>query len=118
VTFALQTLFDGLAVGSVYALFALGYTLIFSILRIVNFAHGAVFTVGAYFTYALLGHRFGPGNFPFSNERMPFGLNFWVALVVGALLAGLVNILIEYFAFRPLRNRGADALRFRPTECP
>ncbi len=109
-TTILQTLFDGLAVGSVYALFALGYTLIFSILRIVNFAHGAIFTVGAYFTYFLLGHKFGPGGFPFSNKQLPIGMNFWLALVVGALLAGLLNILIEYFAFRPLRNRGSDAL--------
>lgn len=105
-----QNFFDGLAVGSVYALFALGYTLIFSILRIVNFAHGAVFTIGAYFTYALLGRQFGGGNFPFSNDRLPFGMNFWLALIVGALLAGLLNVLIEYLAFRPLRNRGADTL--------
>jgi branched-chain amino acid transport system permease protein len=106
----LQNFFDGLAIGSVYALFALGYTLIFSILRIVNFAHGAVFTVGAYLTYALMGSTFGPGSFPFSNSHLPFGMPFWVALVLGAILAGLLNIGIERFAFRPLRNRGADTL--------
>lgn len=105
-----QNLVDGLAIGSVYALFALGYTLIFSILRIVNFAHGAIFTVGAYFTYGLLGRQFGGGNFPFSNSRLPFRLNFWVALVLSALLAGLLNLLVERLAFRPLRNRGADTL--------
>ncbi len=106
----LQTFFDGLAIGSVYALFALGYTLIFSILRIVNFAHGAIFTVGAYLTYALMGSQFGAGNFPFAYSRLPFGLPFWVALVAGAVLAGFLNIAIERFAFRPLRNRGADTL--------
>jgi branched-chain amino acid transport system permease protein len=105
-----QNFFDGLAIGSVYALFALGYTLIFSILRIVNFAHGAVFTVGAYLTYALMGSTFGAGSFPFSNSHLPFGMPFWVALVFGAVLAGLLNIAIERFAFRPLRNRGADTL--------
>jgi branched-chain amino acid transport system permease protein len=105
-----QNFFDGLAIGSVYALFALGYTLIFSILRIVNFAHGAVFTIGAYLTYALLGRQFGGGNFPFSNDRLPIGVNFWIALIGSALLCGLLNILIERFAFRPLRNRGADTL--------
>lgn len=42
----LQNLFNGLAIGGVYAIFALGYTLIFSILRIINFAHGAIFTLG------------------------------------------------------------------------
>ncbi len=106
----LQNLADGLAVGSIYALFALGYTLIFSILRIVNFAHGSVFTVGAYFTYALMGRQFGGGEFPFSNARVPFGLPFWPALMLSALLAGLVNIAIEFIAFRPLRKRGADTL--------
>jgi branched-chain amino acid transport system permease protein len=105
-----QNFFDGLAIGSVYALFALGYTLIFSILRIVNFAHGAIFTVGAYLTYALMGGQFGGGNFPFSNSRLPFGLNFWLALIGGAVIAGLLNIMIERFAFRPLRNRGSDQL--------
>jgi branched-chain amino acid transport system permease protein len=105
-----QNFFDGLAVGSVYALFALGYTLIFSILRIVNFAHGAIFTVGAYLTYTLMGSQLGGGNFPFSNSRLPFGFNFWIALLLGAVLAGLLNILIERFAFRPLRERNADTL--------
>ena len=55
----LQQLLNGLAIGSVYAIFALGYTLVFSILRIINFAHGAVFTLGAYFTYTLTGSPFG-----------------------------------------------------------
>ena len=105
-----QNFFDGLSIGSVYALFALGYTLIFSILRIVNFAHGAIFTIGAYFTYVLTGGTLGGGNFPLSNTRVPFSLNFWIALVLGALLAGLVNVAIERFAFRPLRNRNADTL--------
>ncbi len=106
----IQNLVDGLAVGSVYALFALGYTLIFSILRIVNFAHGAIFTVGAYLAYGLMGKQFGGGDFPFSDKRLPIGMNFWIAMILGALLAGLLNVLIEYFAFRPLRNRGADTL--------
>ena len=55
----LQSLLNGLSIGSVYAVFALGYTLVFSILGIINFAHGAVFTLGAYLTYALAVGRFG-----------------------------------------------------------
>ncbi len=106
----LQNLLNGLAIGSVYALFALGYTLIFSILRIINFAHGAVFTVGAYLTYGFMGNRFGGGNFLFSNKRIPYGLNFWLAMVLGAVVAGLLNVAIERFAFRPLRERGSDTL--------
>ena len=55
----LQSLLNGLSIGSVYAVFALGYTLVFSILGIINFAHGAVFTLGAYLTYALAVGHFG-----------------------------------------------------------
>ena len=47
-TLIFQQIVNGLAIGSVYAIFALGYTLVFSILGIINFAHGAVFTLGAY----------------------------------------------------------------------
>ena len=49
-----QQVLNGLSIGSVYAIFALGYTLIFSILGIINFAHGAIFTLGAYFREMLI----------------------------------------------------------------
>jgi len=55
----LQNLLNGLSIGSVYAVFALGYTLVFSILGVINFAHGAVFTLGAYLTYTLAVGEFG-----------------------------------------------------------
>jgi branched-chain amino acid transport system permease protein len=54
-----QQLINGVAIGGVYALFATGYTLVFSVLRIVNLAHGAVFTMGAYLTYLLMGSPVG-----------------------------------------------------------
>lgn len=104
-----QQLVNGLSIGSVYAIFALGYTLIFSILGIINFAHGAVFTLGAYFTYALTGARFG-FNGIFAQGQLPFGLPFPLALLLGGVLAGLVGVLIERAIFRPLRVRGADPL--------
>jgi branched-chain amino acid transport system permease protein len=107
----LQNILNGIAVGSVYAIFALGYTLIFSILRIINFAHGAVFTVGAYFTYVLTGSRFS-FNGLLANQGLPdgVGLPFPLALIVGAILAGVFAVLLERFAFRPLRMKGADPL--------
>jgi len=105
----LQTVLNGLAIGGVYAIFALGYTLVFSILRIINFAHGAIFTLGAYFTYLLTGSRFG-FNGLFANQALPFGLPFVPALLIGAVLAGLASVLIERLAFKPLRDRGADPL--------
>ncbi len=90
-------------------MFAVGYTLIFSILRIINFAHAAIFTLGAYFTYALTGSAFGYNGL-LKNSALPIHLPFLLAAVVGAMLAGLVAIVIERLAFRPLRNRGADPL--------
>lgn len=104
-----QNLLNGISIGAVYAIFALGYTLIFSILGIINFAHGAVFALGAYFTYLLSGEAVG-FNGLLANARLPFGLPFPIALLAGSLLAGLVGVLIERLAFRPLRTRGADQL--------
>jgi len=105
----LQSTLNGLAIGSVYAIFALGYTLVFSILRIINFAHAAIFTIGAYFTYILTGARFG-FNGLLANQALPFGLPFLLALLLGAALAGMLSVAIERLAFRPLRRRGADPL--------
>jgi len=105
----LQQVANGLAIGSVYAIFALGYTLIFSILGIINFAHGAVFTLGAYFTFTLTGTAFG-FNGLLAQQKLPFGLWFPLALLGGALLAGLTSVIIERLAFRPLRRRNADSL--------
>src|SRR5258706_5801312 len=72
-TVLLQNTLNGLAIGGIYAIFALGYTLIFSILRIINFAHAAIFTLAAYFTYALTGSRF-PFNGLLAKQDLPFGL--------------------------------------------
>ncbi|MEO6457960.1 MAG: branched-chain amino acid ABC transporter permease [Chloroflexia bacterium] len=105
----LQQLLNGLSIGSVYAIFALGYTLVFSILGVINFAHGAVFTLGAYFTYTLMGGVFS-FNGLLANASVPVELPFALALIMGALLAGLMGVLIERVAFRPLRKRGADPL--------
>jgi branched-chain amino acid transport system permease protein len=105
----LQQVLNGLSIGSVYAIFALGYTLVFSILGIINFAHGAVFTLGAYFTYLLTGGAIG-ANGLLANRSLPFSLPFAVALLLGSVLAGLASIAIERLAFRPLRLKKADPL--------
>jgi branched-chain amino acid transport system permease protein len=104
-----QDCLNGLAIGSVYAIFALGYTLVFSILGVINFAHAAVFTLGAYFTYTLAGGVFG-FNGLLAHASAGVDLPFAAALLLGAVLAGLVAVIIERFAFRPLRQRGADPL--------
>lgn len=105
----LQQLLNGLSIGSVYAIFALGYTLVFSILGVINFAHGAIFTLGAYFTYTLMGGVFS-FNGLLANASVPIELPFAAALIIGSLLAGVIGVVVERFAFRPLRARGADPL--------
>jgi len=89
-----QQLLNGLVLGGVYALFALGFTLIFGIHRIMNMAHGAVFMTGAFI----------------GLYTVRAGLSLWVALPVAMVGAGLVSILIEMIAFKPLRKLAlADA---------
>jgi branched-chain amino acid transport system permease protein len=105
----LQNILNGLSIGSVYAIFALGYTLVFSILGIINFAHGAVFTLGAYCTYALAVGDFGLNGL-LAGMSLPFSLPFPLALLGGSILAGLMGVLVERLAFRPLRAKGADPL--------
>jgi len=108
-TMLAQQILNGLAVGSVYALFALGYTLVFSILRVINFTQGAIFALGAYFTYLFTGSAFG-FNGLLANAALPFGLPFPLAALLGGVLAGLVAIGVERIAFKPLRDKGADPL--------
>ena len=90
---AQQTL-NGLVLGGVYALFALGFTLIFGIHRIMNMAHGAVFMAGAFI----------------GLYTVRLGLPIWLALPVAMAGAGLISILVEVIAFKPLRKLAlADA---------
>jgi branched-chain amino acid transport system permease protein len=105
----IQLLLNGLSLGAVYALFALGYTLVFSVLGVINFSHGAVFTLGAYFTYLLIGGQAG-ANGLLAGLQLPVALPFALALPLAGLASALVALLIERLAFRPLRQRGADSL--------
>ena len=88
---ALQ-LFTGLALGAIYVLLALGMSLLFGMLTVVNFAHGAFYMVGAYVGVALLG----------------WGANFWVCLFFVPILVGLLGMAVERFLIRPLYGRGID----------
>jgi branched-chain amino acid transport system permease protein len=107
----LQILVNGLSVGAVYALFALGYTLVFSVLGVINFAHGAVFTLGAYFTYLFIGGAVGTNGL-LAGLALPVALPFWLALPLAGLAAALVSLLVEAVAFRPLRRRRAEPLLY------
>ena len=105
----LQTLLNGAASGGVYALVALGYTLIFSVLGVINFAQGALFSLGGYLTYLFMGGNIGV-NGALPGWGLPVGLPFLLALVLAALGTGLVGLVVERIAFAPLRRRGGEPL--------
>jgi branched-chain amino acid transport system permease protein len=88
-TFA-QSILNGLAAGWVYVLVAVGLTLVFGIMNIVQFAHGEIYMLGAYASYFLI---------------KSYGFSFWAALPLSALLIGLLGIVLERFFFRPFRGR-------------
>ena len=99
----LQTLSDGIAVGALYALIALGYTLVFGILQFINFAHSDIFALGAWLSYAVaigLMHLASRGPAILANPVL-----LAVAVPLGAIaLCSLAGFCIERFAYRPLRN--------------
>ena len=94
----LQQIINGLTIGSVYALIALGYTMVYGIIQLINFAHGEVFMVGAYLGFAAI--------VGFGVSQSGLGSVFLLLLVL-ALAAGgcsLLGLLIERVAYRPLRQ--------------
>ena len=91
----------GLTNGAVYALVALGYTLVYGILELINFAHGDVFMLGAMFSATMILSVFHLSAHPSAGSLVPAIL---VALVVAMLACGALNAGIEYIAYRPLRH--------------
>jgi branched-chain amino acid transport system permease protein len=94
----LQQIVNGLVLGSIYALIALGYTMVYGILGIINFAHGEVLMVGAMVSLTLIT----------LIMQLPLGLPSWAMLLIvllGAMaVCAALSFLIERFAYRPLRN--------------
>ena len=86
--FVLQQLINALALGSIYALMAIGLAIIFGILRLINFAHGELLMIGPFFVLVL------------TLVGVPFGL----AVPIAVVLAGIVGIIMERLAYRPLRG--------------
>ncbi len=86
--YLVKQLLNGLAAGSIYALVAVGYNMVYGILELINFAHGDVYMVGTFVVLALLW------------QRVPFLL----ALLLGCLAGGLVALIAERLAYRPVRN--------------
>lgn len=85
----IQQLINGLSLGSIYALIALGYTMVYGIIKLINFAHGDIYMIGAYVGFACITY---------------FGLGFFPSLVIAMVACGLLGYLIEKIAYKPLRN--------------
>jgi branched-chain amino acid transport system permease protein len=94
----LQQLVNGIAWGSIYSLIALGYTMVYGILRFINFAHGDIYMVGAYLAY------FAVGLFGFRSHEVGLG---GFLLVLGSSMAGAaaLGVMIERFAYKPVRKQ-------------
>ena len=88
----LQQLFNGISIGGVYALEAVGFGIIFNILKFSNFSHGGVVAICAYFGYFISKY---------------FYQNFFVALVITTVAGGLIGVIVEKLIFRPIRLKGA-----------
>lgn len=88
-TIFIQQVINGLMLGSVYALLALGYTMVYGIIKLINFAHGDIYMLGAYFGYFFI---------------KVLHLNFFIALVLAMAVSAVIGVLIEYIAYRPLRH--------------
>src|SRR5436190_17720022 len=96
-----QQFFNALTVGGIYALIALGYTMVYGIIELINFAHGDIFTVGAFFGLTFLGWIGFSGAIP---DPLIFFVVLGATFLVVMPTLGLVGVAIERFAYRPLRN--------------
>lgn len=97
-----QQLTNGLLLGAIYALIALGYTMVYGVLRLINFAHGEVFMLGAY-TALFASYALGFG--PTGNAAASSPINLLIMLVASMAVCGIVGVIIEFFAYRPMRNQ-------------
>jgi branched-chain amino acid transport system permease protein len=95
-----ENLKDGISNGAIWALVAIGYTLVYGIIELINFAHGDVFTMGSFVTAGL----WGTLGLTLTTGTLGLVGGLLAALVVGMLACGILNALIERVAYRPLRN--------------
>jgi branched-chain amino acid transport system permease protein len=94
----LQQIINGLVLGSMYALVALGYTMVYGIINLINFAHGEVLMVGALTSWTVIGLMQD------ATPGAPGWLVLLLAMLIACVVAGTLNFVIEKVAYRPLRN--------------
>lgn len=85
----LQQVVNGIALGSIYALIALGYTMVYGIIKLINFAHAEIYMLGAFIGYYLVVHM---------------QLNLFVAMFLTMIVTAILGVLVEKIAYKPLRN--------------
>ena len=95
VSMFIQSVVNGLNQGAIYALIALGYTMVYGILRMINFAHGDFIMVGAYTIFYT------------APLMVSYGMPAWMAVVVSVAVCTLVGVLVERIAYKPVRNSGS-----------
>lgn len=88
----LKQLINGLSIGSIYALVALGYTMVYGIVKLINFAHGDIIMVGSYIILVTM------------NNMWKIGVPFWLAIIISMIFCAILGIVIERLAYKPLRN--------------
>jgi branched-chain amino acid transport system permease protein len=102
----LQQLINGISQGSAYALIALGYTMVYGVLRLINFAHSDVYMFGAFMGYYLANNRWMKANLGTSPASA-------IVIMLGAMiLSAGIGLLIERFAYRPNRSASPFTLAF------
>ncbi|HXO52147.1 MAG TPA: branched-chain amino acid ABC transporter permease, partial [Mycobacterium sp.] len=109
-----QLTIDGLAWGAIYALVAVGYTLVFGVLRLINFAHSEIFMLGmfgAYFTLEMV-LGFAPSGNAYSMGIFLTVAYLGIAMLVAMVVSGTAAMGLEAVAYRPLRKRNAKPLAF------
>lgn len=108
-----QLTIDGLGYGAIYALVAVGYTLVYGVLRLINFAHSEIFMLGMFGQYVglqIMG--FGPSANAYNLGAVETIVYLLAAMLIGMAIAGGAAVALERTAYRPLRKRGAKPLIF------
>ncbi len=88
----LQQFVNGMTLGSIYALIAVGYTMVYGVIQLINFAHGEIYMLGAFLSFSLVSGFFG------------VGLPFVLAVTIAVLVCALAGVLLDLVAYRPLRR--------------
>ena len=91
--YVLSQLVNGIKLGSIYAVIAIGYSMVYGILKLINFAHGDLLTIGVYTMLVLMGFS---------------GIPIWIVILIGCVISIIVGVTVERMVYRPLRGTGEE----------